>query len=92
MLSCSIPVIAIAAVRTGCGKSPLARWLSLRLRWRGMRVAVIRHPMPYGDLARERVQRFASVTDLDAADCTAEEREEYEPHIAVGNIVFAGVD
>jgi len=92
MLSCSLPVIAIAAVRTGAGKSPLARWLSLRLRQRGMRVAVLRHPMPYGDLARERVQRFASFADLDAADCTAEEREEYEPHIAVGNTVFAGVD
>ena len=92
MLSCSLPVIAIAAVRTGAGKSPIARWLSLRLRQRGMRVAVLRHPMPYGDLARERVQRFASFADLDAADCTAEEREEYEPHIAVGNTVFAGVD
>lgn len=92
MLASALPVIAIAAVRTGCGKSPLARWLSLRLRRRGMRVAVLRHPMPYGDLARERVQRFASPADLDAADCTAEEREEYEPHIAVGNIVFAGVD
>ena len=92
MLSSSLPVIAIAAVRTGCGKSPLARWLSLRLRRRGMRVAVLRHPMPYGDLARERVQRFASLADLDAAHCTAEEREEYEPHITVGNTVYAGVD
>jgi predicted GTPase len=92
MLSSCIPVIAIAAVRTGCGKSSLARWLSLRLRRRGIRVAVLRHPMPYGDLARERVQRFASLTDLDAAHCTAEEREEYEPHIAVGNTVYAGVD
>ncbi len=92
MLRSSVPVIAIAAVRTGCGKSSLARWLSLRLRKRGIRTAVLRHPMPYGDLARERVQRFASLSDLDAAHCTAEEREEYEPHIAVGNIVFAGVD
>jgi predicted GTPase len=92
MLSSSLPVIAIAAVRTGAGKSPLARWLSLRLRQRGMRVAILRHPMPYGDLAREKVQRFAALADLDAADCTAEEREEFEPHIAVGNIVFAGVD
>jgi predicted GTPase len=92
MLSCSIPVIAIAAVRTGCGKSPLARWLSLRLRQRGLRVAVLRHPMPYGDLARERVQRFASLDDLDAAHCSAEEREEYELHIVAGNTVFAGVD
>jgi predicted GTPase len=92
MLTSSLPVIAVAAVRTGSGKSPLARWLALRLRHRGMRVAVLRHPMPYGDLERERMQRFASLADLDAAQCTAEEREEYEPHIAVGNVVFAGVD
>ena len=92
MLMSSLPVIAVTAVRTGCGKSPLARWLSRRLRERGLRVAVLRHPMPYGDLKRQRVQRFASAADLDAADCTAEEREEYEPHIAAGNVVFAGVD
>lgn len=92
MLTSSRPVIAITAVRTGCGKSAVARWLSRALRQRGLRVAVLRHPMPYGDLASERVQRFATVSDLDAAHCTAEEREEYEPHIAVGNVVFAGVD
>jgi predicted GTPase len=92
MLRSSIPVIAVTAVRTGCGKSPLARWLSQRLRQRGLGVAVLRHPMPYGDLASARVQRFASFADLDAAQCTAEEREEYEPHIAVSNIVYAGVD
>jgi predicted GTPase len=92
MLACSLPAIAISAVRTGCGKSPIARWLSRRLRDRGRRVAVLRHPMPYGDLAAERVQRFASLADLDAARCTIEEREEYEPHIALGNVVFAGVD
>jgi predicted GTPase len=92
MLSSSLPVIAVTAVRTGCGKSAIARWLSQRLRRRGMRVAVLRHPMPYGDLERERVQRFAALADLDEARCTAEEREEYEPHIAVGNVVFAGVD
>ncbi len=92
MLAALLPVIAVTAVRTGCGKSPIARWLSRRLRERGLRVAVLRHPMPYGDLAREAVQRFASLGDLDAADCTAEEREEYEPHIAAGNVVFAGVD
>ena len=92
MLKSSLPVIAVTAVRTGCGKSAIARWLSRHLRQKGWRVAVLRHPMPYGDLARERVQRFASFADLDAARCTAEEREEYEPHIAVGNIVFAGVD
>jgi predicted GTPase len=92
MLKSSLPVIAITAVRTGCGKSAIARWLSRRLRQKGLRVAVVRHPMPYGDLAMERVQRFAAMADLDQARCTAEEREEYEPHIAVGNVVFAGVD
>jgi predicted GTPase len=92
MLKSSLPVIAVTAVRTGCGKSAVARWLSCRLRERHLRVAVLRHPMPYGDLARERMQRFTSIADLDAARCTAEEREEYEPHIALGNIVFAGVD
>jgi predicted GTPase len=92
MLSSSLPVIAVTAVRTGCGKSAISRWLSQRLRHRGKRVAVLRHPMPYGNLERERVQRFASLADLDEAHCTAEEREEYEPHIAVGNVVFAGVD
>ena len=79
-------------MRTGCGKSQIARWLSRYLRARGKRVAVLRHPMPYGDLAAERVQRFAAMADLDRAGVTAEEREEYEPHIAAGNVVFAGVD
>ncbi len=92
MLSTTVPVIAICAVRTGCGKSQTARWLSRELKKRGLRVAVIRHPMPYGDLARQAVQRFASQADLNAADCTIEEREEYEPHLAVGNVVYAGVD
>lgn len=92
MIKSSLPVIAVTAVRTGCGKSVVARWLSHRLRERHLRVAVLRHPMPYGDLARERVQRLASTADLDAAECSAEEREEYEPHIALGNVVFAGVD
>lgn len=91
-LRASLPVIAVTAVRTGCGKSQIARFLSRRLREKGKRVAVLRHPMPYGDLARERVQRFAAMADLDAARCTAEEREEYEPHIAAGNVVYAGVD
>jgi predicted GTPase len=92
MLKSKWPVIAVSAVRTGCGKSQIARWLSRRLRAQGHRVAALRHPMPYGDLVRERVQRFATSADLDAANCTAEEREEYEPHVAAGNIVFAGVD
>ncbi|MDP6390404.1 MAG: cyclic 2,3-diphosphoglycerate synthase [Alphaproteobacteria bacterium] len=92
MLRAKVPVIAVTAVRTGCGKSQVSRWLSRYLRERGLRVAAIRHPMPYGDLARQTVQRFESVADLDIADCTIEEREEYEPHIALGNLVFAGVD
>jgi predicted GTPase len=92
MLQAPVPVIAISAVRTGCGKSQVARWLSKWLRQQGLRIAVIRHPMPYGDLERQRVQRFATRADLDAADCTIEEREEYEPHLAAGNLVYAGVD
>ena len=92
MLSASRAVIAVTAVRTGCGKSAVARWLSRHLRERGLRVAVLRHPMPYGDLAAEEVQRFASLCDLDQARCTIEEREEYEPHIAAGSTVFAGID
>ncbi len=92
MLKSRLPVIAISAVRTGVGKSQTARWLSRLLKDKGLRVAVIRHPMPYGDLERQAVQRFASLADLDAATCTIEEREEYEPHIRAGNVVFAGVD
>ncbi len=92
MLSARVPVIAICAVRTGCGKSQTTRWLAARLKRRGLSVAVIRHPMPYGDLEKQAVQRFAERADLDAADCTIEEREEYEPHLAAGTIVYAGVD
>jgi predicted GTPase len=92
MLASSRPVIAITAVRTGCGKSAVARWLSRELRRRGLRVAVLRHPMPYGDLAKQGVQRFATMSDLADAQCTVEEREEYEPHLAAGSVVFAGVD
>lgn len=92
MIRADVPVIAICAVRTGCGKSQTARWLSRQLKDRGLRVGIIRHPMPYGDLERQAVQRFATRTDLDNADCTIEEREEYEPHIAIGNVVYAGVD
>jgi predicted GTPase len=92
MLQAKVPVIAICAVRTGCGKSPTTRWLARRLKQQGLQVAVIRHPMPYGDLERQAVQRFANRADLDAADCTIEEREEYEPHLALGTIVYAGVD
>jgi predicted GTPase len=92
MLRADVPVIAISAVRTGCGKSQTARWLGRRLRAQGRRVAVLRHPMPYGELEGQRVQRFARRADLDAAHATTEEREEYEPHLAAGNLVFAGVD
>ncbi len=92
MLAASLPVIAICAARTGCGKSQTARWLSRQLKQQGLRVAVIRHPMPYGDLERQTAQRFATTEDLDAAACTIEEREEYEPHLALGNVVYAGVD
>ena len=92
MLRARVPVIAVSAVRTGCGKSQTARYLSQRLRALSLRAAIIRHPMPYGDLERERVQRFATRADLDEARCTLEEREEYEPHLMAGNVVYAGVD
>jgi predicted GTPase len=92
MLQATVPVIATSAVRTGCGKSQTTRWLSRLLQQHGLKVAVIRHPMPYGDLEKQAVQRFATRTDLDVASCTIEEREEYEPHLAIGNIVYAGVD
>jgi len=92
MIAAGVPVIAVSAVRTGCGKSPVSRWLTRELRNRGLRAAVVRHPMPYGDLARQSVQRFDTRADLDRAACTVEEREEYEPHLAAGNIVYAGVD
>ncbi len=92
MLKSRLPVVAVSAARTGCGKSQTSRFVSRRLRQSGLRAAVLRHPMPYGDLAAQAVQRFASRADLDAARCTNEEREEYEPHIEIGNVVFAGVD
>ena len=92
MLAAEVPVIAVTAVRTGCGKSQVSRWIAGRLAERGLRTAAVRHPMPYGDLAKQAVQRFATEADLVAADCTLEEREEYEPYIARGLTVFAGVD
>jgi predicted GTPase len=91
-LAASKPVVSVTATRTGAGKSPLTQWLARLLTDRGKRVAVIRHPMPYGNLDMQRVQRFASPEDLAAQQCTIEEREEYEPHIAAGNVIFAGVD
>jgi len=92
MLKSSKPVVGVGAVRTGCGKSQTTRAVSRALRKLGYRVAVVRHPMPYGDLARQAVQRFASYDDLDRHEATIEEREEYEPHIDSGVVVFAGVD
>lgn len=91
-LSSRLPVVAVSAVRTGCGKSPTSRWISRRLKEMGLRVGVMRHPMPYGDLIRQKAQRFVSIADLQQAQCTVEEREEYEPHLAMGNRVYAGVD
>ena len=92
MLASSKPVIAVTAVRTGAGKSQTTRFISRLLRRAGKRVVTIRHPMPYGDLARQVWQRFASYEDLDRHHCTIEEREEYEPHIDHGFVVYAGVD
>ncbi len=88
----SLPVVAVCAVRTGSGKSQTSRYVAGILREMGHQVAVIRHPMPYGDLVKQAVQRFATYEDLEAQDCTIEEREEYEPHLALGSIVYAGVD
>ena len=92
MLASRKPVVAICAVRTGSGKSQTTRHVARLFRESGKRVAVLRHPMPYGDLAAQAVQRFERYEDLDAADATIEEREEYEPHLAEGNLVFAGID
>jgi len=92
MLPSSRPVVAVCAVRTGCGKGAVSRRVVEILRARGRRVAVVRHPMPYGDLLAQRVQRFATFGDLDKAGATLEEREEYEPHLEAGSVVFAGVD
>ncbi|GAB6878121.1 cyclic 2,3-diphosphoglycerate synthase [Halorubrum gandharaense] len=91
-LAADVPVVAVNAVRTGCGKSALARDLADALGDRGCDVAVIREPMPYGDLAEKRVQRFATMDDIDDADLTLEEREEFEWHVEAGHAVYAGVD
>ena len=91
-LKSSKPVVSVCAVRTGSGKSQTTRRVSLILRGMGYKVAAIRHPMPYGDLVKQEVQRYATYADLDKYECTIEEREEYEPHIDNGVIVYAGVD
>ena len=92
MLAAKVPVVSVTAVRTGSGKSQTTRRVVEVLRDRGRKVVVVRHPMPYGDLTKQRCQRFASYDDLDLHDCTLEEREEYEPHLDRGTVVYAGID
>jgi predicted GTPase len=92
MLVSTKPVIAVCAVRTGCGKSQTTRRVAAILKDMGKRVAVVRHPMPYGDLRKQICQRFATLEDMDHYECTIEEREEYELHIRNGNLLFAGID
>jgi predicted GTPase len=92
MLKSKLPVVAVCAVRTGAGKSPVSRSVSRSLKKQMGRVVVIRHPMPYGNLSEQICERFASYDDLNRYECTIEEREEYEPHIDIGNVVYAGVD
>jgi predicted GTPase len=91
-LKAAVPVVSVCAVRTGCGKSPVGRLVTSELSRNGLRPVVVRHPMPYGDLEAEAVQRFETVEDLDTQQCTIEEREEYEPHLCEGTVVYAGVD
>ena len=92
MIRSTKPVVSVCAVRTGSGKSQTTRRIAALLRGRGMKVAAVRHPMPYGDLAKQAVQRFATLEDLRRHNCTIEEIEEYEPHIVSGTIIYAGVD
>jgi predicted GTPase len=92
MLTARVPVVAVCAVRTGCGKSQTSRRVCQAIRASGLTPVVVRHPMPYGNLAAQRVQRFADYDDLAAHEVTVEEREEYEPHLAGGTVVYAGVD
>ena len=92
MVRSTKPVIAVGAVRTGCGKSQTSRKVIEYLMEKGLKVVAIRHPMPYGDLEKQKVQRFATVEDLAKHKCTIEEMEEYEPHVVRGNVIYAGVD
>jgi len=92
MIKSSKPVIAVGAVRTGCGKSQTSRKIIEYLLGRGLKVVAVRHPMPYGDLVRQKVQRFAHLDDFTKHACTIEEMEEYEPHVVRGNVIYAGVD
>lgn len=92
MIKSHKPVISVGAVRTGCGKSQTSRRIIEILMAKGLKVVAVRHPMPYGDLARQKVQRFAGIEDLEKHNCTIEEMEEYEPHVVRGNVIYAGVD
>ncbi len=92
MVKSTKPVVSVLAVRTGCGKSQTSRTIVRLLREAGKKVVAIRHPMPYGDLVKQKVQRFATLEDLKTHECTIEEIEEYEPHIALGGVIYAGVD
>ena len=92
MVKARVPVVSVCAVRTGAGKTTVSRAVARVIKARGKRVIAVRHPMPYGDLETEAVQRFATYEDMDKEKCTIEEREEYEPHIDDGNVVYAGVD
>jgi len=92
MIKSTKPVIAVGAVRTGCGKSQTSRKIIEILMEKGLKVVAIRHPMPYGNLIAQKVQRFAELSDLEKNDCTVEEMEEYEPHVVRGNVIYAGVD
>ena len=92
MVKAAVPVIAVCAVRTGAGKSQTTRKIQTMLRGAGKKVVSIRHPMPYGDLVAQRVQRYATLDDLERYECTIEEMEEYEPHVRAGNVIYAGVD
>ena len=92
MLTSTKPVISVCATRTGAGKSQTSRKIVQALMGRGFKVVAVRHPMPYGDLAKQKVQRFAKIEDLEKHKCTIEEMEEYEPHIIRGNVIYAGVD
>ena len=92
MIKSTKPVIAVGATRTGCGKSQTSRRIIEILMAKGLKVVAVRHPMPYGDLVAQKVQRFATVKDLEKHKCTIEEMEEYEPHVVRGNVIYAGVD
>jgi len=92
MIKSTKPVIAVGAIRTGCGKSQTSRRIIEALMSHGLKVIAVRHPMPYGDLEAQKVQRFATIEDLEKQKCTIEEMEEYEPHVARGNVIYAGVD